>query len=297
MDFAKYQELASSTDQVPMLGDDQDLDKSMFTPLFGLAGEAGSLLTEYKKKLRDGDSYVVFKERVSEEIGDILWYLANIASKENLDLNEIAESNIYKVKNRWLALSGGRSDSDLLDSEFPKSEQFPRSFKVKIDQIVENERIRVELTNDGEKMGNDLTDNAYEDDGYRFHDVFHLAYVTYLGWSPVGRKLFQCKRASDPTIDEVEDGGRAKVIDEAISALVFDHARQFGFYRHVESVEFELLKIIKSLTSHLEVSVRTPKDWEIAILEGYRVWNEIREKEGGYVVGDLIAKTFEFEEK
>jgi len=73
----------------------------------------------------------------------------------------------------------------------------------------------------GEKIGDELTDNAYKDDGYRFHDVFHSAYVAILGWSPVIRKLLKRKRKRKPRVDEVEDGGRAGVIDEAISAIVF----------------------------------------------------------------------------
>ena len=50
-------------------------------PILGLAGEAGELLNEYKKKLRDGDSHVRFHDRVTEELGDVLWYLAEIATQ------------------------------------------------------------------------------------------------------------------------------------------------------------------------------------------------------------------------
>ena len=49
---------------------------NLMVPLLGLAGEAGSLLTEYKKWLREGDRYRPFSDQVSEEIGDILWYLS-----------------------------------------------------------------------------------------------------------------------------------------------------------------------------------------------------------------------------
>ena len=40
---------------------------------------------------------------------------------------------------------------------------------------------------DGVLVGAALTDNAYQDDGYRFHDVFHIAFTAILGWSPVLR--------------------------------------------------------------------------------------------------------------
>ena len=50
---------------------------------------------------------------------------------------------------------------------------------------------------DSQRLGNDLMDNAYEDDGYRFHDVFHLACAAVLGWSPVLRALYEAE-AEEP---------------------------------------------------------------------------------------------------
>ena len=91
---------------------------------------------------------------------------------------------------------------------------------------------------DGVKLGDPLTDNAYDDDGYRFHDVFHLAYAAMLGWSPITRFFFKAKRESDPRVREVEDGGRATVIEEAISAFVFDYARNERFLEGVRAYRF-----------------------------------------------------------
>src|SRR2546425_13364991 len=105
MDIRTYQEEALKTDQVPISGD-HDADVSRLVPLLGLAGEAGELLTEYKKRIRDGEAHRMFKDRVSEELGDLLWYLANVASKFDLDLNVIAESNLDKVRDRWGEGSG-----------------------------------------------------------------------------------------------------------------------------------------------------------------------------------------------
>ena len=62
----------------------------LIVPMLGLAGETGQLLSEYKKHLRDGEAHRLFKERVSEELGDLLWYIANVASKFDLTLDEIA---------------------------------------------------------------------------------------------------------------------------------------------------------------------------------------------------------------
>jgi NTP pyrophosphatase (non-canonical NTP hydrolase) len=93
MDLQQYQLEASKTDQVP--GSDI---KSLMVPLLGLAGEAGSLLTEYKKLLRDGEAYRIFKERIAEELGDILWYVANIATKAELNLADVAHGNLTKIR-------------------------------------------------------------------------------------------------------------------------------------------------------------------------------------------------------
>src|SRR6266513_2985664 len=106
MKLREYQLEALKTDQVP--GNRKDRDGAgIMVPLLGLAGEAGTLLTEYKKWLREGACYQIFKERVVEELGDILWYIANIASKEELDLDVIAAENLRKAKSRWLPPEGG----------------------------------------------------------------------------------------------------------------------------------------------------------------------------------------------
>ncbi len=75
-----------------------------------------------------------------------------------------------------------------------------------------------------------MDDNAHEADGYRFHDVFHLAFMATFGWSPVIRALLKRKRKSNPAIDNVEDGARAIIIEEAISAMVYEHAKDHNFY-------------------------------------------------------------------
>ena len=79
MDFKTYQARAAKTDRNPATE-----EKGMMIPLLGLAGEAGELLTEYKKFLRDGKSHTQFRERFAEELGDLLWYLANVATKVGL---------------------------------------------------------------------------------------------------------------------------------------------------------------------------------------------------------------------
>jgi hypothetical protein len=47
-------------------------------------------------------------------------------------------------------------------------------------------------------VGDPLTDNIADRDGYRFHDVFHFAHPAVLHWSPTFRALVKRKRKSDP---------------------------------------------------------------------------------------------------
>ena len=241
----------------------------------------------------------MFTERVSEELGDILWYVANIATKAGLDLQEIARNNLAKTHDRWISDKSASTlavaGTCLFDEQFPPREQLPRKFEVLIEEIAESDSVMVVLTTRGEHIGDHLTDNAYLDDGYRFHDVFHLGYAAVLGWSPVTRKLMRYKRKSNPKVDEVEDGGRAAAVEEAVCALVFDYASRHSFLEGVQSVDSGLLRTIKNLTSHLEVRRCPAKDWERAILQSFRVWRSVRQHRGGTVIGDLRSGAMEFQ--
>jgi hypothetical protein len=145
----------------------------------------------------------------------------------------------------------------------------------------------------GRDIGDPLTDNAYEDDGYRFHDVFHFGFAAMLGWSPITRRNLGCKRKTKPQVDEVEDGGRAKVIEECISALVYDYARNHNYLADVSGVSYPLLKTIKGLVADREVKVCSLYEWERAILVSYAVWRDVWRNRGGVVVGDLMARTYQ----
>jgi hypothetical protein len=70
-------------------------------PLLGLAGEVGSLVTEYKKKLCGGESYTGFHLEVSDDLGDLLWYTATLARTLGLSLNRIADADLTKTASMW----------------------------------------------------------------------------------------------------------------------------------------------------------------------------------------------------
>ncbi len=295
MRIREYQLEAQKTDQVPGTREDEGR-AGIMVPLLGLAGEAGTLLTEYKKWLREGASYQIFKDRVSEELGDILWYVSNIASKEGLDLESIAKNNLRKAKSRWLPANGAdQGRLRLFDEAFSAAEQMPRSFRVEFSEESCKGGVKVILRQDGRPLGNELTDNAYESDGYRYHDVFHLACAAVLGWSPVMRKLMGRKRKSNEDVDRVEDGGRAIAIEEGISALVFDYAHDHAYLKGINHVDYGTLRTIKQLTRHLEVAECSEHQWQDAILQGFSVWRQLHDLGKGVVVGDLMARTLCFD--
>ena len=260
--------------------------------MLGLAGETGQLLSEYKKHLRDGEAHRLFKERVREELGDLLWYIANVASKFELSLSEIAAANLEKVEGRWIA---ERPEPLRFDDVFPSAEQLPRHFRVKLVEVNGPDWPHVRVTIDGTDFGSELTDNAYDPDGYRFHDVFHFAYAAILGWSPITRGLLRRKRKSNPLLDEVEDGGRAAVIEEGIAALVFDYARRHRMLEGVTTVDFNLLRTIKEMTAHLEVRECTTGEWEQAILKGFAVWRDVVAHGGGQIAVDMDRRRITYD--
>jgi len=71
-------------------------------PFLGLAGETGEVLEKMKKFIRDGSEgdEDKLKEDLAKELGDVLWYLANIASDRGLSLREIARINLQKLADR-----------------------------------------------------------------------------------------------------------------------------------------------------------------------------------------------------
>lgn len=70
--------------------------------MLGLFGEAGSLLSEAKKKQRDAASYLGYADAVAEELGDVLWYLAAVARRSALALSDIA-ANATRGDDEWRA--------------------------------------------------------------------------------------------------------------------------------------------------------------------------------------------------
>jgi NTP pyrophosphatase (non-canonical NTP hydrolase) len=91
-----------------------DRDDNLLYPTLGLCGEAGEVAEKIKKMVRD-DGGILSDERraaLSKELGDVLWYVAQIATEARLDLDAIAEENIAKLLSRHErnVLSGSGDD-------------------------------------------------------------------------------------------------------------------------------------------------------------------------------------------
>jgi NTP pyrophosphatase (non-canonical NTP hydrolase) len=286
MEFAEYQTATRSTDQRP----GTELE-DITVHLLGLAGEAGSVASQYKKKLRDKESHSRWKHHIREELGDVLWYVSTLATKLDLDLNEVAEANLEKTRSRWLP-----TDAEQLDAGYPAEEQLPRSGKYEfVASINEEGRPTVHVRFDGGQVGDPLTDASHVDDGYRFHDVFHLAHATVLGWSPVTRSLLKRKRRTNREVDEAEDGGRAIVIEEGVAALVFAYATSHNYLEGITRLDQQLLDSISMLVGGTEVGVRSAADWERAILTGYDMFRQLRDHDGGTVSFEADSRSMTFQ--
>lgn len=290
LDFSRFQSEALRTYRIPRAEGIASVG-SVIIPMLGLAGETGQLLSEYKKHLRDGDAHRLFKERVAEELGDLLWYVANVATQFGLALEDVAAANLAKIEERWAT---ERKYPLCFDATMAECERLPRKFEVQLLEVANEKHERVRIFIDGIQYGDELTDNAHDPDGYRFHDVFHFACAAILGWSPVTRALLRRKRKSSPCLDEVEDGARAAIIEEGVIALAFDYARRHQMLLGVSILDSQLLRTIKEMTSHLEVRHCTTGEWEKTILRAFSVWRLILAHGGGCVTVDLDQRSIEY---
>lgn len=276
--FSEYQAVVARTDE----------RKKVIVSLLGLAGELGDLNATFKKLvlLRDNQS---FRNELREDLGDILWYLTSLAALHKIPLQEVARESARKAERFYSQGQVCRFDEGLEEEEC-----LPRQFSVTFSEKRNGSQVLVRILVSGVIVGDTLTDNAHKDDGYRFHDVFHLAYAAALGWSPVLRSLLRRKRKSNRRTDEVEDGGRAKVVEEAISILVFNEASQRDWFADESSVDLGLLKTIIRLSAGLEVQRCTAKQWKSAILQGYAAFRGLKQHCGGQIDVDLDRQSLTF---
>ena len=96
MQLSEYQEKSKVTALYPNAGN------NFIYPSLGLASETGELINKIKKVYRDNASVFTDETRdaVAGEMGDVLWYLAQIANELGLSMDDVAQANLEKLLSR-----------------------------------------------------------------------------------------------------------------------------------------------------------------------------------------------------
>jgi NTP pyrophosphatase (non-canonical NTP hydrolase) len=96
MDLSDYQARSRATAVYPGAG------SNLLYPTLGLCGESGEVAEKIKKMVRDEGGVLTDQRRqaLSKEMGDVLWYLAQLATEADLDLDAIARANLDKLLSR-----------------------------------------------------------------------------------------------------------------------------------------------------------------------------------------------------
>jgi NTP pyrophosphatase (non-canonical NTP hydrolase) len=251
-----------------------------------LAAKVGSLLDDFST-----GKINVNRDALSMHLVEVFRAIVVAADAADVSLEEAGRQNVRKILDRWPL---ERSTTALFDEGFGATEQLPRRFEIAFSEREVAGKCYVFQQCNGINIGDRLSDNRTEQDDYRFHDVFHLAYAGILGWSPVLRSLLKLKRKSDPAVDENEDGARAILIEEGVSTWVFNHGSRLNFYENVNQIDYNLLKSIKQFVQGYEVEKCHLWQWEEAILEGFKVFRSLRQERAGIVAVDLLKREVVF---
>jgi NTP pyrophosphatase (non-canonical NTP hydrolase) len=96
MNFTDYQTKSRRTANYPSVG------HPVIYPTLGLTNEAGEVAGKVKKIFRDKGGVIGEAERqaLKSELGDVLWYLAQVCTELDLSLDQVAKYNIEKLYSR-----------------------------------------------------------------------------------------------------------------------------------------------------------------------------------------------------
>ncbi len=295
MDFRDYVDKAGKTDA---LGSDED---AIRIALFGIGGEAGEVISEAKKCFRDGGPPPGLTDRVGEELGDLLWYVALLARRLGLDLGQVARQNLVKAGALWSAdlpplpnYDAHAHDKQKLLRRMTIEFQEDRSGEVPVVRMIPTGELAERVNPEDQRkmalgqLGDTLDDNAEIDDGYRYHDIIHLGHATVLGWSPVLRALMGAKRRDVGDCDRVQDGARAIAIEEGLAAFVFNYLEPFDFAP--DAIGWDLFKHVRRTVRGLEVADQPLIVWRRAYSQAFEILVRLRETGGGVVECDLDAR-------
>lgn len=107
MNFNEYQRAAIGFAKYPPT-------RGLIYTVLGLNGEAGEVAEKVKKIIRDKDGEItpVDAHAITRELGDVLWYVANLANELGYSLEQVAEDNLYKLTERLRSGTIGGSGDD-----------------------------------------------------------------------------------------------------------------------------------------------------------------------------------------
>lgn len=231
------------------------------------------------------------RENPSEKVYSFLKAYFSTISILKISFSKVIEENIAKISSRFIRPDN--SDLPTFDDGFPEFERLPAEFEIEFVQRTEHHQA---MRWNGVFVGDPLTDSIKDPDGYRFHDVFHFSYAAILHWSPTFRALIKHKRKSDPEVDRVQDGGRAIVVEEGLSAWIFNVAKENKYFDGRKSLTFDMLKNVAQTVKGFEVEACPLILWEEAILKGYEVFREVVKNNGGIVIGNRKKRTLTYRE-
>lgn len=254
-----------------------------------LAGEVGTLIIEQQSgRLTDN------RAALAGRLVAILRLLRQAANEAGVTLEAAAVKNLAKIFDRW---PRERIYPDFLDAGAAADERLPRTLTIDIFERTVNGDDYVYQRCNGLNIGDRLTDNAVIKDDYRFHDVFHLAYVAVLSWSPVIRSLLRLKRKDDPKVDEAQDGARATLIEEGVTTWIFGQASSLDLFEGmgVNDLPFDLLKQVREFVTGYEVEDIPLWVWEEAILQGYAAFRFLRKHRRGRIHVDMNSHCLSIE--
>mgnify|MGYP001620062275 CR=1 len=96
MNFDEYQKFCKSTAVYPKIG------KNFVYPLIGLQGEVGEVSEKIKKLFRDDKGKLTDSKKIEivKELGDVMWYISQLATEFGVNLSDVVKGNIEKLSSR-----------------------------------------------------------------------------------------------------------------------------------------------------------------------------------------------------
>lgn len=311
MEFAEYQQRAEATDYNK--GDD-DAIRGIVAPLLGLAAETGSILNAYKRQFRERITEEDAKIFLKKELGDALWYLNSITTRLGFKLEEVALENLERIEeiysqehspSSFPSLNTGKSTREQFPTEMKfqfKEKRHENGHKIVEVWLIEStpnpfergwKKGKIVHENGAYKIGDDLNDNTRKDDGFRYHDVIHMTFAAYIGWSPFLRRQLGVQRL-DGDEEEWEDNARARFSEEGVVAAVWAMAKSRNDFKSPQSVNEETLEFVDALTDGFEASAVPAWLWRQAISKACTNAKLLKENEGGFITLNTKDRTAVF---